>query len=291
MTSAGQTELQHIVFGVVAVDLHAVAAGPRDGPLVILLHGFPESGYGWRNQIVPLAEAGFRVVVPDQRGYGRSGKPKGIAAYGLDTLAADILGIADACGAEKFDLVGHDWGGIVAWWAALRYPDRVRRLVVVNAPHPIAGRRYAKRHWGQLLRSWYIFFFQIRRLPEWLLSRGNFALLRGAFAVSAPRGLFTEDEFRHYCEAWSEPGALTPMLDWYRAFRHFRARNTDLVVRQPTLILWGDRDLYLAFGLAEASLAFCADGRLRRIEGASHWLQHEGPEMVAEEIIGFLSIR
>ena len=108
--------------------LHVVAAGPDDGPLIILLHGFPEFWYGWRHQIGPLAEAGFRVVAPDQRGYNESDKPEGIAAYGLDELAADVAAIADAFGRETFDLVGHDWGGVVAWWTALRYPLRVRRL-------------------------------------------------------------------------------------------------------------------------------------------------------------------
>ncbi len=288
MTWTGHSDLQHIVFHAGGVDLHAVAAGPRDGPLVILLHGFPEFCYGWREHIAPLAEAGFRVVAPDQRGYGESGKPEGVDAYGLDILAADVLAIATACGAQSFDVVGHDWGGIVAWWTALKYPRRLRRLIVLNAPHPVAARRYAKRHPRQMLRSWYIGLFQMRGLPEWLLSVGDFALLRSALRGTAFEGVFTDEDLRRYREAWAVPGALTAMLNWYRAFRLFRAGGVDLTVRQPTLILWGDRDIYLEFGLAEASLHFCENGRLRRVEGASHWLQHEGPELVAEEIVGFL---
>jgi pimeloyl-ACP methyl ester carboxylesterase len=199
-------ELSHIRLQAAGVALHAVTAGPPDGPLVILLHGFPEYWAGWRKQIAPLADAGFRVIVPDQRGYNESDKPADVGDYGLDKLAADVAAIADACGAASFDLVGHDWGGIVAWWAALKYPQRVRRLVVVNAPHPVAGRRYAKRHWRQLLRSWYIFFFQIPRFPEWLLGRGDFALLSAALTRSAPKGLFTRDQLRAYRAAWSRPG-------------------------------------------------------------------------------------
>jgi pimeloyl-ACP methyl ester carboxylesterase len=286
--SAGQLDLQHILLRAGGVDLHAVAAGPADGPLVILLHGFPEFWYGWRRQIAPLAAAGFRVVVPDQRGYGTSARPAGIAAYGLDVLAADVVGIADACGAEKFDVAGHDWGGIVAWWTALIFPHRVRRLIVVNAPHPVAGRRYARQHWRQLLRSWYIVFFQIPHLPEWFLATRDFVALRAALTHSGPDGLFTAADLQCYREAWAQPGALTAMLNWYRAFPTFRARGAELIVRQPTLVLWGDRDLYLDVGLAEASLRFCANGRLLRVEGASHWLQHERPSLVAEEIVGYL---
>jgi pimeloyl-ACP methyl ester carboxylesterase len=281
--------LEHLKLAVGGLDFHAVATGPAGGRLVLLLHGFPEFSYGWREQMAPLAAAGFRVVAPDQRGYGRSAKPEGVEQYGLDLLAADVAGIAEACGAASFDLVGHDWGGIVAWWAAVRYPERVRRLVVINAPHPVAARRYIKRHWRQLLRSWYIGFFQLRGIPEWLLRLGNFALLAGAMKISAPRGLFTSDELQAYRQAWSRPGALTAMLNWYRALPLFRRRRIDPTVHQPTLILWGDADPFLSVGLAEASLRYCEAAKLIRVEGASHWLQHEGPELVAEEICAFFA--
>lgn len=283
-----EIELEDIVVRSGDVDLHVVAGGPPGAPLVILLHGFPEFWYGWRGQIGPLIQAGLRVVAPDQRGYGTSSKPKPIAAYSLGHLAADVLRVADHFGAQEFDLVGHDFGGIVAWWAAIKYPRRIRRLVVINAPHPVAARRYVRWHWTQLFRSWYIFFFQLSRLPELFLAWRNFAPLRFAMKHSAATGTFTAEEFVQYREAWAEPGALTAMLAWYRAFRRFRARSSDLTVRQPTLILWGDRDVFLAYGLARASLPFCSDARVNRVQGASHWLQHEGPELVAEEIIGFL---
>ena len=287
--TAERGSLEHTEVSVGGLGFHVVVAGPSDARPVMLLHGFPEFWYGWRPLIEPLAEAGFRVIVPDQRGYGRSAKPGAVADYALDLLASDAVGIAGALGHRDFDLIGHDWGGIVAWWVALKYRKRVRRLVVVNAPHPVAARRYARWRWRQLAKSWYIFFFQIPKLPEFFLRVGDFALLRAALRFSAPRGLFGEEDYAAYREAWSEPGALTAMLDWYRAFPKFRARETDLTVRQPTLIIWGDRDAFLEFGLAAASARFCDDARIVRIEGASHWVHHEGPERVAEEIIAFLA--
>lgn len=291
MIGPDDRRLDHFAFDLGEVTLSAVAAGPADGPLVILLHGFPEFWYAWRNQILPLAEAGFRVVAPDQRGYNRSSKPAGAAAYDLHELAADVAGVADALERERFSIVGHDWGGIVAWWTALRYPRRVERLVAINAPHPIAARRFPKRHWAQYLRSWYIVAFQLPRLPEWLLGFAGFAGLRAALKGSAPAHLFGADEIAAYRRAWAEPGALTGMLNWYRALRRFRRRRTRLEVRCPVLILWGDGDWFLDSRLAEASGSFCQNPRIVHVEAGSHWLQHVGPGLVNEELIAFLGAR
>ena len=285
---ADDPRLERLDLDIRGIRLHAVAAGPADGPLVVLLHGFPEFWYGWRHQILPLADAGFRVVAPDQRGYGRSGRPEGIAAYHLDELAADVAALVEACGRQNADVVGHDWGGLVAWWAALKHPASVRRLVVLNAPHPIAARRYMKRHWGQLLRSSYIGFFQLPRLPDRMLSMRGFALLRRALLRSAPPGIFRPEDLRAYREAWSQPGALTAMLNWYRALPKLRAQGLDVRIGQRTLILWGDRDRFLEFGLAEASARLCEDARIVRVERASHWLQHERPRRVSSELVAFL---
>lgn len=281
--------LEHLRIHRDGIELHAVAAGPKNGPLVILLHGFPEFWYGWRHQIDPLAEAGFRVVAPDQRGYNRSSKPAGIAAYDLNELAGDVAAVADRCGHDDFDVVGHDWGGIVAWWTAIRHPSRVRRLVVLNAPHPMVGRRFVLAHPRQFVRSWYVFFFQLPGVPELLMRRGDFAALKAAMTRSAPPGLFSTADFRAYQEAWSQPGALTAMINWYRALMRFRPGRTDGRVRQRTLIIWADRDRFLEPGLADASGAFCDKGRIVRVPDASHWLQHERPELVTEEIRTFLS--
>jgi pimeloyl-ACP methyl ester carboxylesterase len=143
------------------IELDAGAAGPAEGPMVILLHGFPEVSYGWHRQIGALAAAGLRVLAPDQRGYNRSSKPAGIAAYTLDSLADDVIGLADALGRDRFAVVGHDWGGVVAWRLAARNPERVIRAAILNAPHPATLRRYARAHPSQAMKSWYVSFFQL----------------------------------------------------------------------------------------------------------------------------------
>jgi pimeloyl-ACP methyl ester carboxylesterase len=163
--------LEHLTFPLADVSIHAVAAGPQDGPLVILLHGFPEFWYGWRAQIGPLAEAGFRVTVPDQRGYNQSSKPKDWRAYEVPRLVGDVLGIAGRLGRERFLLAGHDWGGIVAWACAMAHPDRIGRLAILNAPHPSVFRNYMRAHPAQVLRSYYMFFMQLARARGYFPAR------------------------------------------------------------------------------------------------------------------------
>ncbi|HEX2136049.1 MAG TPA: alpha/beta hydrolase [Microvirga sp.] len=281
------TETRRRVDGVA---LHAVEAGPEDGPLVILLHGFPEFWWGWRRQIGPLARAGFRVVAPDQRGYGTSDKPAGLRAYELDLLAADVAGLVEAHGRSRAHLVGHDWGGLVAWWAASRHPDRVDRLAVLNAPHPAVAGRYARRHPSQMLKSWYIAFFQLPRLPEAVLARSDHALLARTLLDSSRPGTFTAADLEAYKASWREPGALTAALNWYRALPR-RPALPQPRVSAPTLVLWGVRDRFLEVGLAEASLALCDAGRLVRLDRASHWLHLEEAARVNDELIAFFRPR
>jgi pimeloyl-ACP methyl ester carboxylesterase len=202
------------------VTLNVIRAGPTNGAPVVLLHGFPEpASLCWQRQIRPLGEAGLRLLAPDQRGYNTSDKPEGVAAYTLDVLAADVLGILDAQGLPTAALVGHDWGGIVAWWTALRHPQRVERLAILNAPHPVAGQRYILTHPRQMLKSWYVFFFQLPGLPEAHLKRGNWRPLCRALQKTNRPGIFTENDLDEYRRAWSEPGAIKAMINWYRACR------------------------------------------------------------------------
>ncbi len=356
-------EIRHTTIATNGVTLHVAQAGPEDGAPVILLHGFPEPWFCWRHQIGPLAEAGYRVLAPDQRGYntsekpariadyaldvlsadvvgliastgrndamlvghdwggivawwvalrhpdrverlavnaphplrmtkcdppgddatpvvthergsgspgsidepedvGRqdvervignarrllarvvpalvggedavaglapdqrgyntSEKPARIADYALDVLAADVLGLIDGTGCARAALVGHDWGGIVAWWVAVRHPDRVQRLVVLNAPHPVAFRRYLLRHPAQLRRSWYAFYFQLPRWPEFRLRRANWHSLVRTLRTTSRPGTFHDDDLERYRQAWSEPGAITAMIHWYRAALRYR---------------------------------------------------------------------
>jgi len=215
------------------IGLHALTAGPADGPLVVLLHGFPEFAYGWRRQVGPLAAAGLRVVAPDQRGYGLSDKPDGLAAYTVGTLADDVLGLADALGRERFAVVGHDWGAAVAWHLASRNPGRVERAAVLNAVGVSVGLAYARTSPTQMAKSWYIGFFQAPALPELALRAAGHAWLRSAMTRSSRQGTFGPEDFRRYREAWSRPGALTAMLGWYRALRLYARRLPPERVRVP----------------------------------------------------------
>jgi epoxide hydrolase 4 len=271
------------------VRLTVARDGPDDGPPVILLHGFPEFWYGWRHQIGPLAAAGFRVLAPDQRGYDASEKPGRVRDYALDTLAADVVGLIDATGRDRAAIVGHDWGGIVAWWVAVRHPGRVERLAILNAPHPVAFRCYLWTHPAQLLRSWYAFAFQVPGLPEAAFRRNGWARLVKALIKTSRPGTFTEGDFERYRRAWSEPGAMRSMVNWYRAaMRHRPTPPEDPRVHAPTLIIWGTGDRFLGRGLAEESLGLCDSGRLEWIEEATHWVQHEEPDRVNRLLIEFL---
>jgi pimeloyl-ACP methyl ester carboxylesterase len=271
------------------VELHAVAAGPPDGPLALLLHGFPEFWYGWRRQIGPLAAAGLRVVAPDQRGYNLSAKPEGVAAYDIDALADDALGLADALGRPRFAVVGHDWGAVLAWHLAARNPGRVERAAVLNGPHPATWRDFTRAHPSQALRSWYAAFFQAPFLPEWTLGAADFASMRASLTRTSRPGAFSDDDLRRYRDAWARPGALTAMLNWYRALPRRVASLRAERIRVPVRVVWGDRDAALDRGLAEAGLALCDTGEAFHLPDATHWVQHDEPERVNRLLVEFLA--
>jgi epoxide hydrolase 4 len=279
--------LENLSFQNGAVRLHAVAAGPHDGPVVVLLHGFPEFSYGWRQQIEPLAATGFRVVVPDQRGYNLSSKPSGVAAYALAELVSDVIAIADQLGREKIFLAGHDWGAAVAWSAALLYPQRISKLAVLNVPHPSVMRKFLSTRPRQLLRSWYMFFFQLPWLPEAVFSAFNFRIGSQALLRSSRSGTFSAEDLAQYRAAWSQPGALTGMINWYRALFRAGVKFSDHIVRVPTRILWGERDAFLVAEMARENLRYCTNAELFTFANATHWLQHEEEARVSELLIDF----
>ena len=284
-------QLEAVRLELAGLAVHALSAGPADAPLVLLLHGFPEFWTEWRGIMAPLAASGLRVVAPDQRGYNLTGKA---GPYDLRTVADDAARLIAALGYERAHVVGHDWGGAVAWALAAWHPQRVERLAVINLPHPLAlAEALAHGNWRQALRSWYIAFFQIPRLPEWLLRRNESALLRRTLRGSARPGAYSDADLAEHVAAWSQPGALSAMLGWYRAV--WRSRRLVLASRPqferiaaPTLILWGEQDVALGVELAEASRRYLSDGRLVRFPQASHWLPKEQPQVVAQHLLAHL---
>ncbi|EMA38723.1 alpha/beta fold hydrolase [Halobiforma nitratireducens] len=264
------------------LELHARVAGDETDPLVVLLHGFPEFWYGWHEAIQPLVENGYRVLVPDQRGYNRSEKPSGVGSYRRSELAADVAELIATEGRDVAHVVGHDWGGIVAWDLALRYPNVVDRLAVVNAPHPVAFRRQLLSNPEQLRRSWYAYAFQLPWLPERICRYDDYRLLERALTDTAAPGSFTETDLKRYRRAWGREGALTAMLGWYRASARYPESPPRERVDAPTLVAWGRDDVALVPELAIDSYGFCPDGRLELFPTATHWLPHENPKRLIE---------
>ncbi|WP_256685802.1 alpha/beta fold hydrolase [Halococcus qingdaonensis] len=280
-----------------SIVLHYVEAGDPDDPLVVLLHGFPEFWYAWRNQIDSLAAAGFHVVAPDLRGYNRSEKPPGVDSYRLKRLVDDVVELVDHFEAERANVVGHDWGGVIAWEFGHRRPDRLDRLVVLNAPHPEALERELRSP-TQLARSWYALFFQLPRVPEAILKRTDGwlgELLRTAPANSAA---FDESAIERYEHAIARPGALTAAIDYYRAFGRSQLRRwfglTDSSGRHPTieaetLVIWGEQDSALGTELLDGLDRWVPDARIERLPDASHWVQNDAPEPVTDLLEEFLA--
>jgi pimeloyl-ACP methyl ester carboxylesterase len=267
------------------VELHYVEAG--NGPLVLLLHGFPEFWYGWREQIEPIAKAGFRVVAPDLRGYDLSSKPDGYDAYTADKLAGDVRGLVRELGAESAMVIGHDWGGSVAWSLAMNHPEVVDRLVILNAAHPRKLNEGLKSP-RQLLRSWYFFYFQTPKVPERRARRRHWRFFKRFLRDARPA--YTEQELGRYVEAWSQPGAATAIIDYYRAAVRLGSKQEILPVTAPTLVIWGQGDRYLGPKLAEPHHEDVPNlDRVERLPDASHGVHHDEAERVNELLVDFLS--
>ena len=270
------------------IRLHVVQAGPKSGVPVVLLHGFPETWRCWIRQLPALVEAGFRVIVPDQRGYNLSDKPSGVKRYHIRELVKDVLGLVDALEYEKVNLVGHDWGANVAWMMAYRHPDRLQRLGILNVPHPIVTRRFLLRDVEQMRRSWYVLFFQLPWLPEMGMRanhwRGAVLALRGSGLVHT----FTNEDIEEYKKAWSQPGAMTAMINWYRAaVRDPFCVPGEMRIRVPTLLIWGMKDFALTHRMARPSLDHVEKGKLIFFPEATHWVQRDAAEEVNHYLIDF----
>jgi epoxide hydrolase 4 len=270
------------------IRLHYVEAG--SGPLLVLLHGFPEFWYSWRRQIPALAQAGFHVVAPDMRGYNLSDKPAGWRSYDVESLAGDIAGLVGHFGESSANVAGHDWGAAVAYGFAMYHPDLVRRLAILNVPHT-ERMLHGFRTLRQLRKSWYMFFFQIPGLPEAMIRRDNFAFGKRTLRGDSPAS-FSDADLERYVEAWAQPGALSAMLNYYRAALRGSPRA---VLRQlhrietPTMVIWGERDRHLGAELAEPLSEWVPNLRMEWLPQATHWVQHEEPARVSELLAEFFA--
>ena len=282
-------ELEHSTIETNGIKIHVAQAGPKSGVPVVLLHGFPEFWYGWRKQIPALVEAGCRVIVPDQRGYNLSDKPKDIKSYGVFTLVDDIIGLIHALGYEKVNLVGHDWGAVVAWTLAIKYPERLHRLSIMNVPHPAVMKRFLQRDFEQFRRSWYVFFFQLPWLPEAGLKQNDWRGAVSALRDTSKPNSFTDDDIVKYKEAWSQPGAMTAMINWYRAvIRHMPKLPNNPRIKVPTLMMWGMKDFALSHRMARPSMDYVDEGNLILFPEATHWVHLDAAEEVNHYLIDFI---
>jgi pimeloyl-ACP methyl ester carboxylesterase len=267
------------------IKLHVMRAGHTDGEPVLLLHGFPEFWYGWHNQITPLAEEGYHLIIPDQRGYNLSDKPNGVESYRVEHLVADVIGLLDALEYEKVRLVAHDWGAIVAWYAAMWHPERFQQLTIMNVPHPYIFTKFLSSNPSQMMKSWYAGAFQIPVLPEQMIKFNDFKMFADVMVKEAK---LRDDELRRYKDAWAQPGAMTAMVNWYRAIaRYSPEKKTDGRIRVQTLMLWGKQDFALSAEMVEPSIAMCDDGRFVFFEGSGHFVQHERDEQINQYLLDF----
>lgn len=272
-----------------SVRLHCAEAG--EGPLVVLLHGFPQFHHMWRFQISALVEAGFRVVAPDMRGYNLSDKPRGIEHYRIETLARDVEQLISERGEERATVIGHDWGAIVAWFVAMQHPERVEKLGILNVPHPARFLFDGLVMPRQLLKSFYVFFFQVPLLPEKVLRAEDFAALRAGFRGDRRRpGAIPAEDVERYVAAMARPGALTGAINYYRALFQGPSRTRALLkkVEAQTLVIWGEKDAFLSQELAEPGPLWVPNLRVERLPDASHWVAEDSPDEVNELLLDFL---
>ncbi|HRI38235.1 MAG TPA: alpha/beta hydrolase [Nitrospira sp.] len=270
-----------------------VAMAGTGDRLVLCLHGFPECALSWRYQLQALAEAGYRVWAPDLRGYGGTTRPVGLEAYAIESLLEDVSGLLTAARASQVILIGHDWGGIIAWYYALRHPDRVKALVILNAPHPACFEREI-RHWRQMRRSWYMGIFQIPRLPEAVLSMGQGYIIGKIFERMAVHRQHMPDEIVElYRQQACAPGALTAMLNYYRAaLRGGGALRQRMVgyptINIPTLVIWGLQDQALVRQNLDGLAHFASNVTIVRMATAGHFVHEDEPDRVNHEVVAWL---
>lgn len=270
------------------VRLHYVTQG--EGPLMLMLHGFPEFWYSWRHQIPEFAKY-YKVVALDLRGYNDSDKPKAQSAYTMDELVKDVEGVIKGLGYNKCTLVGHDWGGAIAWNFAYKHPDMLDKLIILNLPHPA---KFAEgfRNPQQLLRSWYVFFFQTPILPELLIQSNDYQPIENMLkGMAVDKSTFSQADIEAYKDAAAKRGALTATINYYRNAFQPKFFNQSLgVLEVPTLMIWGEKDIALGKELTYGTEAYVRDFQIKYIPNCSHWVQQEQPSLVNQYMREFLGV-
>jgi pimeloyl-ACP methyl ester carboxylesterase len=280
--------MQENTYLVNGVNLNVWESGPENGPVIIFLHGFPEAGFAWMAQLLYFEKKGYRVLAPDQRGYNKSSRPQHAKAYRIKHLVQDAVSLITTITNNKVIVVGHDWGGGVAWHLAMQYPQLLERLIILNMPHPAVMHRMLQESGRQRMRSSYALFFQLPFVPEWVCRLRHFKLLERTLQRTSLPHTFGSTQLTSYKKAWSRPGALTGMINWYRAYKFLEAESMEPIAL-PTLIIWGIQDFFLLPQMADASAALCTDVKLVMLKEATHWLHHEQPDKLARLIDEFIS--
>lgn len=283
-----KNSLRHEYITTNNIKLHYVTQG--NGPLMLMLHGFPEFWYSWRYQIPEFARD-YQVVAVDLRGYNDSDKPQDKSAYVMDEFIQDIKGVIKGLGYEKCVLVAHDWGGAIAWNFAYSCPEMLEKLIVLNIPHPAKLFR-GLRTWKQLKKSWYVFFFQLPFLPELYLRASNYQVIEKIFVEMAiDKTAFTSEDIEAYKQAAAKPGALTAMVNYYRNVLDSKSRDRGWdILSVPTLMIWGEEDTALGKELTYGTEAYVRDFQIKYIPSCSHWVQQEQPTLVNQYMREFLGV-
>lgn len=290
--------IEHNYARVNGIRLHYATSG--NGELILFAHGFPEFWYAWKRQLLEFGRD-YQAVAPDMRGYNLSDKPAGVDQYQVKFLCEDLRALAERLGHKRFVLVGHDWGGAVAWAFALYYPGYLEKLIVINAPHPAVFERELRDNPAQRKASEYMSMLRSPEAEQVLSANRYEFLYQGVLSEGEKTGYFSEDDCKAYLEAWSQPGALTGALNYYRAAHigpatdeggaskgNFAGEVPGLTVEIPTLVIWGEKDPYLLSGNLDGLEQFVPDLTIKRIPDATHWVIHEKPALINDLVRAFL---
>jgi len=265
------------------ITMHTIVVG--DGVPLILLHGFPDFWYGWKNIIIGLKDD-FKLIIPDMRGYNKSDKPIGVDNYKLDILVEDLKCLYETLGVDKFNIAGHDWGGLIAWVFAEKYPEYLNKLIILNAPHPKIFTDKILKDKKQQRASSYIFKFKSDDGLQFLTENNYQGLQLSVFGTVKRRNAFNKKDYEMYLKAWSQPGAISAGVNYYKAFEiPYRGSG---IINVPTLVLWGMKDLYLLPILLDGLSEYVKDLKIIKVEDSSHWIMHDSPELVINNIKDFI---